>query len=174
MAGFDCGGMIRTKAETACGVGSGDGWSIAQSENGGDRFGAEGLHRDGRGFFRIGETRGNGVVAPGIIEFMATVGDVDELHAEFAGGGFEAAGLVAELGGEEGDGFGLFFSRSSVHSVGDKSRFLVVRRRRTPRNDKYLKILVPGGFCSTIPGLAEVRSWAGCGGCSIRRRGGFL
>src|SRR4029077_10858142 len=44
---------------------------------------------------------GNRAVAPGIIELMAAIGNKHEIDAEPSSGFVEAAGLVAEFGGED-------------------------------------------------------------------------
>ena len=49
----------------------------------------------------IVEAHGESVVAPGIVEDMATVGDQLHVNSQTAGGLFKDADLVAELGGEQ-------------------------------------------------------------------------
>src|SRR2546430_2651332 len=105
VAGFDGSGMVSGQAESASGIGGGDGGRVTESENGVERFVAQRLHGGGGGFFWICEAGSDGVVAPGIGKFMAAIGDVSELDVEFARGDFETTSLVAELGGEERDGF---------------------------------------------------------------------
>ncbi len=48
----------------------------------------------------------DGLVAPGIFKPTAAVGDIHELHTQFARGVFKAACLIAELGGKEQQPFG--------------------------------------------------------------------
>jgi len=49
---------------------------------------------------------GDGLVAPGIFELMAAIGNVNKLDAQPARGVFKAAGLVAQLRGEKHNALG--------------------------------------------------------------------
>src|SRR5215472_11671873 len=48
----------------------------------------------------------NSLIAPGIFQLMATVGDVNQLHAELARRVLKAARLVAEFRGEKQQALG--------------------------------------------------------------------
>jgi hypothetical protein len=44
---------------------------------------------------------GDGLIAPVVFELMASISDVNKLHAEVTRGFFKTSRLVAEFGGEE-------------------------------------------------------------------------
>ena len=68
---------------------------VTKSENPGDFLPAKRFH-DGVGSrFRRFEMNGDGLIAPWIFELLASIGDVDKLHAEPASGIFKTARLVA-------------------------------------------------------------------------------
>src|SRR5437016_4207056 len=98
--------MVVMDSKTARGVsGSGSG-AVTESKNSGDILAAKRLHDCVGSCLRRFEMHGDGLVAPGILELVASIGDVDKLDAELARGVFEAARLVTELRGKKQQAFG--------------------------------------------------------------------
>jgi len=93
-------------------------------------------------------------VVPRVGEFVAAVGDVGELHVEFARCGFEAAGLIAELGGEESDGFCMCYR----HRVYVRHRY---EERFSSQNTlEEQAVLAWPGMAKTI--LIRILRWIRC------------
>jgi hypothetical protein len=93
--------MVVADSQAACSISSRDSRPVAEGQDAIDVFSANFFPHSISRYFRRFEMHGDGLIAPGIFQLMATVGDVDELQAEFAGSVFEAASLVSQFRREE-------------------------------------------------------------------------
>src|SRR2546425_10234962 len=98
--------MVVTDSETACGISGSSSRPVTKSKNPADTQGANRFHDCVGGRFRRLEMHGDGSIAPRIFQLMASIGDVDKLHAQFVRGVFKTARLVTEFRGEEQQTFG--------------------------------------------------------------------
>ncbi len=93
-------------SKTARGIsGSGSG-PVTQSENSADTLAAKRLHNCVSSHLRRFKMHGNGLIAPRIFQLVASIGDVNKLHAELARGIFKTACLVTQFRSEEQQPFG--------------------------------------------------------------------
>src|SRR5690242_16062419 len=98
--------MVVPDPQTARGVSCSGSRPVTESENPGDVLAAKRLHNCVSSCFGRLEIHGDSSIAPGIFELVASISDIDKVHAELAGGVFKTPRLVAELPGKEQQAFG--------------------------------------------------------------------
>src|SRR5438445_13064700 len=98
--------MVVRHTQTTCGVSGGNSGPVTKSKNPADIQGTNRYHDRVGSRFRSFEMHGDGSIAPRIFQLMASIGDVDKLHAQFVRGVFKTARLVTEFRGEEQQTFG--------------------------------------------------------------------
>ncbi len=102
---------------------------------------------------------GDGLIAPGIFELMASIGDVNELHAQFVRRIFEAARLVTQFRCKKEQSFGRIChswcdsTRRSDKAFGACDSIFHQRLLGTDGDQ-----LVLSRFSAAVPGFAEERN----------------
>lgn len=103
--------MVVGDSESARGVSRSDRGTVSQRQNSSNFLAAESFHYRVRGIFRRREVHRDGLIAPGIFELVAAIGDVNELDTQFARGVPKALGLVTQLRSEEQQTLGRMVAR---------------------------------------------------------------
>src|ERR1700741_3356638 len=124
--------MVVAESQTARGIsGSGRG-AGTEGQNPAHGLAAKLFHHGGGSDFRRFEMHGYGLITPGIFQLMASIGDVNKLHAQPARGFLKTARLVTELCGKEQQSFGGMRHVMRVLCAGIKQSYLRSRRRFSP------------------------------------------
>jgi hypothetical protein len=97
--------MIVMHAQAARGISGGSSGPITESKNGIDVLAANRFHNGVGSSLWSFEMHGNGAIAPGILELVASIGNVNKLNAQFVRGFLEAARLVTQSRGEKEQAF---------------------------------------------------------------------
>ncbi len=148
--------MVVTDTQTTRGIsGSGSG-PVTESKNPADILAAKRLHDRVSSHFRRFERHGDGLIAPGIFELMAAIGDVNKLHGELVCGILKTARLIAEFRGEEQQAIGWLSHSWCVSMPGSNKAIgacdrIFHQRLLGADGDE----LVPGRLGTAIPGFAE-------------------
>ena len=82
--------MVAGDSESARGVSRSDRGTVSQRQHSRNLLASESFHYRLRSIFRSRKIDRDGLIAPGIFELVAAVGDVNELHTQFARGVFKA------------------------------------------------------------------------------------
>ena len=157
--------MVVADSKSSRGVSSGNRGTVTESKNPSDILAAKLFHHRVSGRFRILEMHSDGAIAPGILQLMAAIRNVNELYAKFKRGFFKTARLVAQLASEEQQSFGWsghagwVSTPESDEAVGSGQNIFHLRLRGADGNQ-----LVARRFGAAIPRLAEIRD----GGFSAR------
>ncbi len=98
--------MVVTDSQTPGGIsGSGSG-PVTESKNSADILAAKRFHHGVGSCLRRFEMHGDGLIAPGIFQLVASVGDVNQLHAQLVRGIFKTSRLVTQFRRKEQQSFG--------------------------------------------------------------------
>src|SRR5260370_14353541 len=103
--------MFVVDYKTASSVSGGSSRPVDKSEDSTNVLSAKRLHDCVGSYFGRFEMHGDGLIAPGIFQLVTSIGDVDKLHAELASCVLKTSRLVAELGGEKQQPFGMILHR---------------------------------------------------------------
>src|SRR2546429_2526741 len=98
--------MVIRDSESARSIGRSGRGTISERQHSRHFLAAQFFYHPVRSFLGRLEVRGNGLIAPGIFQFVAAIGDVNELDAQFARRFLKAPRLVAQFRREEQQAFG--------------------------------------------------------------------
>ena len=97
--------MVVSDSHAARCVSGGNDRSVADGEDSVDLCCPDLLHHVMRGDLWRFELHRDRAIAPRVFQLMATIGDVDQLHAELFCGFLETPRLITEFSGEQQDSF---------------------------------------------------------------------
>ena len=97
--------MVIGNSQATRSVSSSHARTVAESKNSADLFSSHGFHDRICGSVRRIETNGDRLIAPGIFEPVATVGQVGELNAELLRCRLKTPRLIAKFYGKEQEAF---------------------------------------------------------------------
>src|SRR5438094_6701617 len=128
--------MVIRDSESARSIGRSGRGTISERQHSRHFLAAQFFYHPVRSFLGRLEVRGNGLIAPGIFQFVAAIGDVNELDAQFARRFLKAPRLVAQFRREEQQAFGgvigcqtrSFEERSEEHTSELQSPYDLVCR----------------------------------------------
>ncbi len=103
--------MVVADSQTTRSISGSGGGPITKSKNPADIQAANRFHHGVGSRLRGFEMHGNRLIAPWILELMASISDINKLHTELARGLFKAARLVTQLRGKEQQSFTRTISR---------------------------------------------------------------
>ncbi len=150
--------MVVTYTQTTRGVSGSSSGPVTESKNPADLLAAKRFHHGVGGHVRRFEMHGNGLIAPGIFQLMASIGDVNKPDAKLARGIFKTSCLVTELGGEEQQSFGWDRHSWCISVPGSNKAIsagdgIFRQRHRGADGDQ----LVAGRLGAAVPRFAEER-----------------
>src|SRR5713226_423814 len=96
-AGLHCRRMVVTHSQTARGISSSGGGPVTESKNPADILAAKRFHYRIGSRFRRFEMHGDRPIVPRIFQLVASIGDVNKMHAQLARGIFKTTRLVTQL-----------------------------------------------------------------------------
>src|SRR5882724_4883907 len=131
-AGFHGGGMVVTDSLATSGISGSGGGPIAESKNPADVLATKRFHHCVGSHFRRFEMHGDRLIAPGIFQLVASIGNINKLHAQLARGIFKTARLVTELRGKKQQSFGRMCHVRRVLCAGIKQSYRRSRLHFSP------------------------------------------
>src|SRR5437899_7607751 len=98
--------MVVAEPQTTRGISGSSGGPVTEGKNPADILSAKRFHRSVGSHLRRFEMHGDGLIAPRIFQLVASIGDVNKLHAQLVRGIFKTPRLVTQFRGKEQQSFG--------------------------------------------------------------------
>src|SRR5437870_13553539 len=98
--------MVVADPQTTRGISGSGSRPVTESKNPADILSAKRFHRCVGSHLRRFKTHGDGLIAPRIFQLVASIGDVNKLHAQLVRGMFKTSRLVTQFRGKEQQSFG--------------------------------------------------------------------